>query len=93
MNAVYLVTLALLGCGAAAALYRVGRGPSMLDRAMALDVFTSLSMCAAGAYAVARDDYSDLPILMVLSLLGFVGSVSLARFFSGKEERRGDERS
>ena len=92
MNTVYLVTLALLGCGAAAALYRVGRGPSMLDRAMALDVFTSLSMCAAGAYAVARDDYSDLPILMVLSLLGFVGSVSLARFFSGQEERRGDER-
>jgi multicomponent Na+:H+ antiporter subunit F len=93
VNTVYLVTLALLGCGAAAALYRVGRGPSMLDRAMALDVFTSLSMCGAGAYAVARDDYSDLPILMVLSLLGFVGSVSLARFFSGKEERRGDERS
>ncbi|MET8868463.1 monovalent cation/H+ antiporter complex subunit F [Nonomuraea sp. NPDC049421] len=88
MNTVYLVTLALLGCGAAATLYRVGRGPSMLDRAVALDVFTSLSMCGAGAYAVVRDDYSDLPILLVLSLLGFVGSVSLARFFSGKEERR-----
>jgi multicomponent Na+:H+ antiporter subunit F len=41
-------------------------------------------MCGAGAFAVARDDYSDLPILLVLSLLGFVGSVSLARFFSGR---------
>lgn len=56
----------------------------MLDRAVALDVFTALSMCGAGAFAVARDDYSDLPILLVLSLLGFVGSVSLARFFSGR---------
>ncbi|MFC5826377.1 monovalent cation/H+ antiporter complex subunit F [Nonomuraea insulae] len=84
MSVVYLVTLALLGCGAAASLYRAGRGPSMLDRAVALDVFTSLSMCGVGAFAVARDDYSDLPILLVLSLLGFVGSVSLARFFSGQ---------
>ncbi|MCF6468756.1 cation:proton antiporter [Nonomuraea sp. MG754425] len=84
MTTVYLVTVALLWCGAASALYRVGRGPSMLDRAVALDVFTSLSMCGVGAFAVARDDYSDLPILLVLSLLGFVGSVSLARFFSGR---------
>jgi multicomponent Na+:H+ antiporter subunit F len=83
VNVVYLVTLGLLACGAAAALYRVGRGPSMLDRAVALDVLTSLSMCGVGAFAVAMDDYSDLPILLVLSLLGFVGSVSLARFFSG----------
>ncbi|MEU6712126.1 monovalent cation/H+ antiporter complex subunit F [Nonomuraea sp. NPDC046802] len=84
MTIVYLVTLALLGCGAAATLYRVWRGPSMLDRAVALDVLTSLSMCGVGAFAVARDDYSDLPILLVLSLLGFVGSVSLARFFTGR---------
>ncbi|MGW0811258.1 monovalent cation/H+ antiporter complex subunit F [Nonomuraea sp. NPDC002799] len=84
MTAVYLVAIGLLGCGAAAALWRVGRGPTMLDRAVALDVLTSLSMCGAGAFAVVRDDYSDLPILLVLSLLGFVGSVSLARFFAGR---------
>ncbi|MFG2074319.1 multicomponent Na+:H+ antiporter subunit F [Nonomuraea maritima] len=84
MTAVYAVTVGLLGCAAAATLYRLGRGPSMLDRAMALDVLTALSMCGVGTFAVARDDYSDLPILLVLSLLGFVGAVSLARFFSGR---------
>ncbi|MFI7127372.1 monovalent cation/H+ antiporter complex subunit F [Nonomuraea sp. NPDC050153] len=84
MTVVYLVTLVLLGCAAAATLYRVARGPTMLDRAVAVDVMTSLAMCAVGAFAVVRDDYSDLPILLVLSLLGFVGSVSLARFFSGR---------
>ncbi|MBF8192136.1 cation:proton antiporter [Nonomuraea sp. K274] len=84
MTVVYVVTLALLACGAAATLYRVARGPSMLDRAVAFDVLTALSMCGVGAFAVIRDDYSDLPILLVLSLLGFVGSVSLARFFPGR---------
>jgi multicomponent Na+:H+ antiporter subunit F len=83
MTVVGLVTLGLLACGAAATLYRAGRGPSMLDLAVALDVLTSLSMCAVGAYAVVTDDYSDLPILLVLSLLGFVGSVAIARYFSG----------
>ncbi|MGI5291508.1 monovalent cation/H+ antiporter complex subunit F [Nonomuraea polychroma] len=84
MNVVYLVTIGLLGCAAALTLYRAVRGPSMLDRAVALDTMTALAMCGVGAFAVARDDYSDLPILLVLSLLGFVGSVSLARFFSGR---------
>jgi multicomponent Na+:H+ antiporter subunit F len=84
MTPVYAMTLGLLGCGAAATLYRAARGPSMLDRAVALDVATALAMCGVGAFAVAGDDYSDLPILLVLSLLGFVGSVSLARFFAGR---------
>ncbi|WP_049571619.1 monovalent cation/H+ antiporter complex subunit F [Nonomuraea sp. SBT364] len=84
MNAVYVVTLALLACGAGAALYRVARGPSMLDRAVSLDVVTSLAMCGLGAYAATTGDYSDMPILLVLSLLGFVGSVSVARFFPGR---------
>ncbi len=83
MTVVYLVTLGMLAGGAAGTLYRAGAGPSMLDRAVALDVLTSLAMCAVGAFAVATDDYSDLPILLVLSLLGFVGSVSIARYFSG----------
>ncbi|HLU75968.1 MAG TPA: monovalent cation/H+ antiporter complex subunit F [Nonomuraea sp.] len=81
MTTVYLVTMALLAVGAAAALYRLGRGPTTLDRAVSLDVITSLAMCGAGAYAAVYGDYSDVPILLVLALLGFVGTVSLAHFF------------
>lgn len=55
----------------------------MLDRAVAVDVMTALAMCGLGAAAVAWDNYTALPDLLVLSLLGFVGSVSLARYFSG----------
>ncbi|MFG1946770.1 monovalent cation/H+ antiporter complex subunit F [Nonomuraea sp. NPDC048826] len=81
MTTVYLVTLVMLGVGAAAALFRLGRGPTTLDRAVSLDVITSLAMCGAGAYAAVYGDYADVPVLLVLSLLGFVGTVSLARFF------------
>ncbi|GAB2455334.1 monovalent cation/H+ antiporter complex subunit F [Streptosporangium sandarakinum] len=81
---VYPVVLALLGGAAALTLYRLVRGPSMLDRAIALDVLTAVVMCVIGAAAVARGQYSALPLLPVLTLLGFVGSVSLARFFAGR---------
>jgi multicomponent Na+:H+ antiporter subunit F len=84
MTAVYLTVLALLGGAAAMTLYRLVRGPTMLDRAVALDVLTAVVMCGIGAGATALGDYSALPVLLVLSLLGFVGSVSLARFFSGR---------
>ncbi|MEU8251601.1 monovalent cation/H+ antiporter complex subunit F [Nonomuraea sp. NPDC048916] len=84
MTGVYLVTLGLLGCSGLATLYRMVRGPNMLDRAVALDVMTALAMCGIGAFAAVRGDYSDVPIMLVLSLLGFVGSVSIARFFAGR---------
>ncbi|MDP9866739.1 MULTISPECIES: monovalent cation/H+ antiporter complex subunit F [Streptosporangium] len=84
MTAVYLAALALLGCAAALTLHRLVRGPSMLDRAVALDVLTAVVMCGIGTGAAVVGEYSALPVLLVLSFVGFVGSVSLARFFSGR---------
>ncbi|MFI6496290.1 monovalent cation/H+ antiporter complex subunit F [Nonomuraea typhae] len=78
----YALSWVLLGCAAAMTLYRMARGPSMLDRAVALDVLTAVAMCAVGTAAAVHRDYSAMPILLALSLLGFVGSVSLARFFA-----------
>ncbi|MER6828688.1 monovalent cation/H+ antiporter complex subunit F [Streptosporangium sp. NPDC000563] len=84
MTTVYLIVLAMLAVAAAMTLYRLVRGPTMLDRAVALDVLTAVVICAVGAGAAVYREYSVLPVLLVLSLLGFVGSVSLARFFTGR---------
>lgn len=84
MTTVYLIVLGLLAAAAAMTLYRLVRGPTMLDRAVSLDVLTAVVMCAVGAGAATYRDYQLLPILLVLSLLGFVGSISLARFFAGR---------
>ncbi|GAA3417806.1 monovalent cation/H+ antiporter complex subunit F [Streptosporangium vulgare] len=84
MTTTYLTVLVLLAAAAAMTLYRLVRGPTMLDRAVALDVLTAVVMCAVGAEAATYREYSALPVLLVLSLLGFVGSVSLVRFFAGR---------
>ena len=74
------LSLAALLC-----LVRLVRGPSLPDRIVALDalLYVVVSGIAVGA-AVTRDG-SFLAVLLAVALLGFVGSITAARFV----ERRG----
>lgn len=76
--------LTLLLASALLALSRMAKGPTSLDRSIASDVFTSITIAATGAYIVLTDSTSALPILVVLSLLGFTGPVALARLISNR---------
>ncbi|MFC9242869.1 monovalent cation/H+ antiporter complex subunit F [Streptomyces sp. NPDC057136] len=63
----------------------IRRGPSMLDRAIALDVCAALIIAGLGAKsAFSRDSYY-FPIMMVLAFLGFTGSVGIARFIAVRD--------
>ncbi|ATO14366.1 monovalent cation/H+ antiporter complex subunit F [Micromonospora sp. WMMA1998] len=70
----------LLSATALLALARIYRGPSLLDRVVGADLLLAAMLGAVGAEAAVNRHASTLPILVVLSLLGFVGSVSLVRF-------------
>lgn len=70
----------LLALSALLSLIRITRGPSVLDRVIASDVLVSIVVCALGAYAALTDAWTTLPLLISLSLVGFMGSVAVARF-------------
>ena len=70
----------LLSVTALLALARIYRGPALLDRVVAADLLLSTMLGAVGAEAAVNRHATTLPVLVVLSLLGFVGSVSLVRF-------------
>lgn len=72
--------LAILGVAAALTIYRMTAGPTMLDRVIAMDVLVAIVVCGLGVEAAFNRHATTLPILVVLSLVGFVGSVSVARF-------------
>src|SRR3954451_2678382 len=76
---------AMLGMAAMLALYRAARGPTMPNRAVALDVLVSVLIGALGLEAAYQRDSDTLPILAVLSLVGIVGSVSIARFATARD--------
>jgi multicomponent Na+:H+ antiporter subunit F len=70
----------LLSVTALLALARIYRGPSLLDRVVGADLLLSIMLGAVGAEAALNEHSTTLPVLVVLSLLGFIGSVSLVRF-------------
>ena len=66
---------------------RIVRGPTMLDRTVATDVFVAASAGAIGIEAAIGRHNSTLSILVVLSLVGFLGSVSIAKFAAPDTDR------
>ena len=75
-----LVSLSLLFAGIILMLVRVIRGPSMADRAMAADglVMNLIGMVAVYSIFLGTNHFFDL--VLVFSLLGFVGMVTFAKF-------------
>ncbi|MFD5558521.1 monovalent cation/H+ antiporter complex subunit F [Streptomyces sp. NPDC059578] len=66
-------------------LYRVWRGPSMLDRAMSLDVCAALMIAGIAVRSALTRDAFYFPVMLVLAFLGFTGSVGIARFIAVRD--------
>ncbi|WP_019815887.1 monovalent cation/H+ antiporter complex subunit F [Saccharomonospora saliphila] len=79
MIAVYVTTYVLLSVGGLLTLWRMLRGPSVLDRVLALDVL--LVLIVAGVAVGMAWSGLDLNVALLLSvaLLSFIGSVSAVR--------------
>ena len=78
-----VVCFALLGVGAVLILTRLALGPSLLDRVVATDALLVTIACGIAVYCAVYRDISLEPVLLVVALLAFVGSVSVARYIGG----------
>lgn len=90
MTVVLVITGAMLTIAAICTVARMTMGPTLLDRAVALDVFVAIGICALAIEAAVNRHTNTLPLLLVLTLLGFVGSVSVARFTHGSNDIEAD---
>lgn len=86
MTVVLIIAVAMLTIAAVCTVARMTMGPTLLDRAVAFDVFVAIGICALAFEAALNRHTFTLPILLVLTLLGFVGSVSVARFTHGSDD-------
>ena len=80
------VAVAMLAVAAVLLVVRITRGPTTLDRAVALDVLVAAVICGLGMEAAINRHTTTLPILVALALIGFVGSVTVARFTRGADD-------
>lgn len=85
MNTVAIIALVALAFAAALYLVRLVRGPSIADRIVALDAILVVIVSGIAVQAARTRDGVYLDALVVAALLGFVGTITVARFI----ERRG----
>jgi multicomponent Na+:H+ antiporter subunit F len=85
MTAVFIAVLVLLSVGALCALYRVVRGPSILDRMIASDVLLTTLLLALGTEMVASGHTRTIPVLLVLASTAIFGTVTVARYVAWRE--------
>ena len=93
MTVIFWLAYGMLGAGALLALVRLARGPSLLDRVVATDILLVIIAAGLAVHATLRRDPTVVPVLVVVSLLAFVGSVSVARYVGGMlvAAREGEE--
>lgn len=80
VTVVLVIAGVLLIAAAVITTFRLLDGPSTLDRLVAMDTILAVSMCGLAAWAVYSRDTTIVPAIVALSLVSFVGSVSVARF-------------
>jgi multisubunit Na+/H+ antiporter MnhF subunit len=79
------IALGMLSIGAMAFVLRLLKGPSLPDRIVALDGLASTVTIGVIVAAARTDSAFEIDIVLVVALVGFVGTGILARFM----ERRG----
>ncbi|MGV0624730.1 monovalent cation/H+ antiporter complex subunit F [Mycolicibacter minnesotensis] len=80
MNVIWGTAGVLMGIAAVITMYRLLAGPTTLDRLVALDTMAAMNMCGIGIWAAVSRDTTVTYSLAALALVGFIGSVSVARF-------------
>lgn len=80
-----MITLAFacLGVAGFCFAFRLVRGPSLPDRVMGLDGLVIVGVAAVAIRAMSTGDGSFLPVLVVVTLVGFVSTSASARFIEG----------
>lgn len=86
MEVVVIIVAALLSLAAAGTIYRIARGPSLLDRVIAADVLLAIFGAALATEMAINKHLDNLALLVVLTVIGFIGSVTVARFVAHKKE-------
>ena len=79
---VFITVGIMLTAAAGMAMYRIIRGPTILDRMISADMLLTTIICALGAEMVYNSHTRSLPAMLVIAATAFLSSVVVARYVS-----------
>lgn len=84
MTVALIVVGTILSAAALGAIYRIAVGPSLLDRVLAADVLLAIFSAALATDMAVNRHLNNLPLLVGLTVIGFIGSVTVARYVADR---------
>ncbi|NOR62439.1 MAG: cation:proton antiporter [Rhodobacteraceae bacterium] len=85
-NMLVYIAAAIAGVAFILALYRFMRGPQAVDRVVAFDVLTIISLTGIVLIAVQEARAIYLDVALVYALLSFLGVIVVAKYLEGGEK-------
>ncbi|WP_373284448.1 monovalent cation/H+ antiporter complex subunit F [Microbacterium murale] len=80
-----IIIVAVFSIAAILTMFRIIRGPSILDRAVASDVLLTEVMCVLGAEMAINGHTRSIPVLLIIAAVGVFGSISVARYVARRD--------
>jgi multicomponent Na+:H+ antiporter subunit F len=80
------IALAMLATAALLAFVRLLRGPTLVDRVVAIDLIGVLSVGITVVSAAATGERAFLDVASVIALISFVGTVAYTRYIEREEQ-------
>ncbi|AUS84990.1 Na(+)/H(+) antiporter subunit F1 [Lysinibacillus sp. HST-98] len=80
INNILLLALAFFSISIALSLYRVIRGPSMPDRAIALDTIGVNLLSAIAIVSIILKTKAYLEAILILGILAFIGTIAFTKY-------------
>lgn len=73
------LVLVLLGAALGLAVFRIVRGPTILDRMIGSDVVLTTALIVIAAAMVIRRDLTGIPVLVVIAATSVFATIAVAR--------------
>lgn len=80
LETVVQVALTALAIALVLTVVRLIRGPSLMDRVVALELVASLFAGIVAVYAIGTDDPALIDVAIALALVAFMGAIAFARY-------------
>lgn len=83
INLYATIAFLVLALSLASCFYRLLVGPTLPDRVVAIDTITTVIIAMIAVYCIKEGNAIFYDAILVLSILGFIGTVSMAKFLAG----------
>lgn len=90
MTYFFLACLGVVAIASILVVIRIERGPSLLDRAVAVDIVTSALIGFLAVFSAMQQRTDLIALMAALAAVGFISTVAVARFAGAEtdEDRR-----